>query len=110
MSILFRFKMLAIITDINSEHKLGINAPKQWVVNHLHRWLKETHARRLLGDKQAVREFKMLRDFNAARAKYKMPPHMSDMFFLLAEESPILLELVCFPADIQRRAGVSMLS
>lgn len=91
-----RYYRRQVLTVLDSEHDLNINL-KHWQTHALYQWLLEA-------DKE---DLTILQKFNKARTKYGMPKHLEEHFFELGSESPILLELVCYPVDEQRKAGVA---
>jgi hypothetical protein len=91
----YRYHKLQLIIDLDSEHELKINL-KHWRVSAVYPWIQEANKEDLA----------MLRNFIQARAKYGIPDHLRQHFFELARDSPILLELVCYPFAEQRKAGM----
>ena len=94
---MYRYYRLQVITVLDSEHELKLNL-KNWQVCAIYPWIQEAK-------KEALA---MLQKFTKARAKYDIPDHLRQHFFELARDSPILLELVCYPPEEQRKAGMQL--
>ena len=94
---MYRYYRLQLIIDLDSEHELKLNL-KHWRVSAVYPWIQEAKKEDLA----------MLRKFIQDRKRYLMPPHLGTHFFELARDSPILLELVCYPPEEQRKAGMQL--